>query len=357
MTTMPIGVIGGVDTHGRTHHAAALREGTGELLADREFPATRAGYQALMHWWESFGQLIKVGVEGTGSYGAGLFRHLSAHGVKVIEVDRPNRRARRLRGKSDPLDAIAAACAVLAGEARTTPKPRSGPVEAIRVLRATRTSAVKARTATINQMHGLLFSAPDDLRHSIAGENRAALVTRCARLRVDHGAVSDSTVATKLALRTLARRVQHLDAEIQAADEALDELVSQTAPATSAIFGAGTQAAGQLLVTAGDNPHRITSEAALARLCGAAPIPASSGTKQRHRLHRGGDRAANSALYLIVLNRLRWHSPTRTYVQRRTADGKTKKEIIRCLKRAIVREIYTALNSDFAALHAPPQVS
>lgn len=357
MTTTPDHVIGGVDTHGRTHHAAALRDGTGELLADREFPATPAGYQALLEWWQSFGPITRVGIEGTGSYGAGLFRHLSARGVEVIEVDRPNRRARRMRGKSDPLDAIAAARAVLSGDARTAPKPRTGPVEAVRLLRTTRASAVKARRAAINQMHSLLFGAPDDLRQSMSGLNRAALVTRCARLRVDSTAVGDPAIAAKAALRTLARRVQHLDEEIKAANQTLDQLVTATAPATAAIFGAGTETAGQLLTTAGDNPHRISSEAALARLCGAAPIPASSGTTHRHRLHRGGDRAANSALYLIVLNRLRWHQPTRDYVQRRTTEGKSKKEIIRCLKRAVVREIYTALKTDFAALHDPPQAT
>jgi transposase len=357
MTTTLDHVIGGVDTHGLTHHAAALRDGTGELLADREFPASPAGYQALLEWWQSFGPITRVGIEGTGSYGAGLFRHLSARGVEVIEVDRPNRRARRLRGKSDPLDAIAAARAVLSGDARSAPKPRTGPVEAVRLLRTTRAGAVKARKAAINQMHGLLFGAPDDLRQSLSGLNRAALVTRCARLRVDGTAVGDPAIAAKAALRTLARRVQHLDEEIKAANQTLDQLVTATAPATAAIFGAGTETAGQLLTTAGDNPHRISSEAALARLCGVAPIPASSGTKHRHRLHRGGDRAANSALYLIVLNRLRWHQPTRDYVQRRTTEGKTKKEIIRCLKRAVVREIYTALKTDLAAPHDPRQTA
>lgn len=350
MTTTTNHVIGGVDTHGSAHHAAALHAESGQLLADREFPATPKGYEQLLCWLRAFGVIIAVGVEGTGSYGAGLFRYLDAHQVKVIEVDRPNRRARRLRGKSDPLDAVAAARAVLAGEATTAPKPRSGPVEAIRLIRTTRASAVKARGSAINQMHGLLFSAPDDLRQSLAGLNRAALVVRCARLRVDEASIADPATAAKAALRTLARRVQSLDTEIAAANTHLETLVSSTAPNTRAIFGAGIEVAGQLLTTAGDNPHRITSEAALARLCGTAPIPASSGNRHRHRLHRGGDRAANSAIYIIVLNRLRWHAPTRAYVERRTAEGRTKKEIIRCLKRAVVREIYTALKTDFATL-------
>jgi transposase len=350
MTTSARHVIGGVDTHGATHHAAALDADTGKLLGDRQFATTAAGYRQLLHWLRGFGPVTQVGVEGTGSYGAGLVRHLAAHSVAVIEVDRPNRRDRRLHGKSDPIDAIAAARAVLAGVATATPKPRTGPVEAIRILRTTRASAVKARTAAINQISGLLYCAPDELRSGLTGLSRDAQIIRIARLRSDGSALADPAIATKTALRTLARRVQALDTEITAADTHLAALITATAPATAAIFGAGSDSTGQLLATAGDNPHRITSEAALARLCGTAPIPASSGKTTRHRLHRGGDRQANRAIYMIVLTRLRWHEPTRDYVARRTAQGKTKKEIIRCLKRAVVREIYTALKTDFANL-------
>lgn len=343
-------VVGGVDTHGKTHHAAVLDAATGQLLGDREFPATARGYRQLMAWLGTFGQIDKVGIEGTGSYGAGLFRFLDSQGVTVIEVMRPNRQNRRRQGKSDPIDAIAAARAVLAQAATSTPKPRTGPVESIRLLRATRKSAVKARKAAINQIHGLLYGAPQDLRESLAGFKRAALVARCARLRVGTNDMADPTTAAKVALRALARRIHAIDAEIAETDLALAELISATAPTTLAIFGAGPETVGQLLATAGDNPHRVTSEGALARLCGTAPIPASSGATTRHRLHRGGDRAANSAIYMIVLNRLRWHAPTRAYVERRTAEGKSKKEIIRCLKRAVVREIYLALKTDFPAL-------
>jgi transposase len=260
---------------------------------------------------------------------------------------RPNRQERRRRGKSDPIDAIAAARAVLAEDATVVPKPRTGPVEAIRLLRTTRASAVKARNAAIQQMHSLLFAAPDELREALAGLNRAALVTRCARLRPDTTRLHDPAVAAKASLRILSRRVELLDDEIAQANETLIEITTATAPTLLAMTGVGPEAAGQILTTVGDNPERVRSEAALARLCGAAPIPASSGQTTRHRLHRGGDRAANSTLYLIVINRLRWHQPTRDYVERRTTEGKTKKEIIRCLKRALVREIYTALKTDF----------
>jgi transposase len=351
MTTPAVArqVIVGVDTHKHTHHAAVLDAGTGKLLADREFAANRAGYRSLLDWVRSLGEPVTVGIEGTGSFGAGLFRHLDAAGVRVIEVLRPNRQARRLAGKSDPIDAIAAARAVLSGLAEAVPKSRTGPVEAIRVLRTARSSAVKARRAAINQIHAALWGGPEPLRDALGKYSRAALVSRCARLRPT-GAISDPATATKTALRILARRVQSLDSEIAELDEQLDVLILRAAPRMTEIFGAGTETVGQILTTAGDNPHRIGSEAALARLCGTAPIPASSGNTTRHRLHRGGDRQANRALHMIVVVRLRWHAPTRAYVQRRTAEGKTKKEIIRCLKRALVREIYTALRADFAAL-------
>lgn len=357
-TTQAIGdrrVIGGVDTHGATHHGAALDAATGKLLGDREFPATAKGYQQLLVFLRGYGTVLKVGVEGTGSYGAGLFRHLDNSGVEVIEVSRPNRQARRLQGKSDPIDAINAARAVLAETATTIPKPRDGAVEAIRLIRSTRRSAVKARRAAIAQMHGLLFGGPEELRAKLAGFDRAALVARCARLRPDPaGSLRDPAHAAKVMLRRLARRVHALDVEIAEADSELAELIQATAPSVLAVFGAGTEAAGQLLTTAGEHPHRLHSEAALARLCGVAPIPASSGNTTRHRLHRGGDRAANSAIHMIVINRLRWHQPTQTYLARRTTEGKTKKEIIRCLKRAVVRELYTALKTD---LPNPPKPS
>jgi len=344
-------IVGGVDTHGKVHYAAALNAATGKLLGDREFPATAKGYQQLLDWLRDFGTVLKVGVEGTGSFGAGLFRHLDSGGIVVIEVARPNRQARRLQGKSDPIDAINAARAVLAEVATTIPKPRDGKVEAIRLIRTTRRSAVKARRAAIGQLHGILFSAPEELRIKLAGYDRAALVERCARLRPDpDGSLADAGHVAKAMLRRLARRIHDLDSEIAEANEQLIELVTTTAPTLLKVFGAGPAVAGQLLTTAGENPHRLHSESALARLCGVAPIPASSGNTTRHRLHRGGDRAANSAIHMIVINRLRWHEPTKAYLARRTAEGKTKKEIIRCLKRAVVRELYIALKTDLPEL-------
>jgi len=340
-------VVLGVDTHKLSHHAAALDAATGKLLSDQEFEATPVGYRRLLYWARSFGSLVKVGIEGTGSFGAGLHRHLHAQGVTVIEVARPNRQDRRRRGKSDPIDAINAARAVLSESATTTPKNRDGYVETVRQIRATRRSAAKARKVALQQIHGLLWCAPEDLRAKLSNYDRAALVSRCARLRMTtDGAIDDPTMTARRMLRRLARRIQYLDEEISEANDELQTILTTHAPNLLAINGVGTEAAGQLLITAGQNSDRLASEASLARLCGVAPIPASSGNTTRHRLHRGGDRAANCSIHLIVINRLRWHEPTKRYLQRRTQEGKTKKEIIRCLKRAVVRELYRALQAD-----------
>jgi transposase len=343
-------VYGGVDTHGRTHHAAAI-SAAGKVISDREFLATPAGYRELIAWLRQLGDVVTVGVEGTGSYGAGLARALSAEQITVVEVDRPDRRARRRKGKSDPLDALAAARAALSGEASGTPKTRSGPVEAIRTLRVARRGAIKARTAAFNQLHGLIVSAPADLRAGLTDLRAQQLVDHCVAYRVDERRLGEPMTATKAALRAIARRILALQDEIRLADHRLAPLTGATAPKTTAVFGVGPEIAGQMLVTAGDNPERLRSEAAFAHLCAAAPIPASSGRTDRHRLNRGGDRAANAALYMVVVTRMRRHQPTRAYVARRTAQGLSKTDIMRCLKRFVAREIYYAIRADFEAAH------
>jgi transposase len=342
-------VTGGVDTHGKTHHAAAVDQ-TGRVLGDQQFPATAAGYAALLAWLRSLGRVVKVGVEGTGTYGAGLARYLAEQQVELVEVDRPDRKTRRAKGKSDPIDAIAAARAALSGQACGVPKTRIGPVEAIRALRVGRRGAVKARTAALNQLHGLIASAPETIRAELTDLSGPALVDRCATLTIDDTRLTDPVHATKAALCAIATRIQALTAEIAHADKWLRPAVAKTAPRLSALHGAGPEVAGQLLTTAGDNPHRLRSETALAHLCGAAPIPASSGRTDRHRLNRAGDRAANNALHTIVLCRMRHDPRTQAYVERRTKQGLSKKEIMRCLKRYIVREVHAALLADFAAL-------
>jgi transposase len=334
-------VVGGVDTHGQTHHAAVL-DGVGRELGDREFPATAAGYVALLGWLLEFGELARVGVEGTSSYGAGLVRHLRTCGIVVVEVDRPDRRTRRARGKSDPIDAYAAARTALAGARPVMPKAGDGIVEAIRMLRLTRRGAVKARTATINQLKALLVTAPPEIREPLAGLSTAVLIPTCMALR-PAGSVADPAHAVRLALRRLARRYQFLSTEIRLADAELRGLVSMAAPGMLTRLGVGVEVTGQLLTTVGDNPDRMRSEAAFAHLCGVAPIPASSGKTRRHRLNRGGDRQANNAVYTVVLARLRLDDRTRAYALRRTAEGLSKREIIRCLQRYVARELYHTL--------------
>ena len=315
----------------------------GRQLGHAQFQATPTGYTQLTAWLGSHGTVQAVGVEGTGAYGAGLARHLTAVGLTVVEVDRPDRKTRRFAGKSDPIDADAAARAVLAGRAVGTPKTRTGPVEAIRVLRVARTSAVKDRAHALTRIKALLITAGDDLRTTLGGLTTSKLVAACAALRPDRGRAADPDQATKIALRSLARRHRDLTTEITDLDELLDQLVATTNPRLVAATGVGTDVAGQLLVTAGDNPQRLHSDAAFAALCGVAPVPASSGRTNRHRLNRGGDRQANAALYRVVLSRLRWDPRTQTYKKRRTEEGLSTPEIIRCLKRMIARELYYLL--------------
>jgi transposase len=336
-------VTGGVDTHLDLNVAAAL-DGIGGLLGVAEFPTTLAGHRELLGWLSGFGPVARVGVEGTGSYGAGLARFLRSAGVQVVEVDRPNRQARRRSGKSDPLDAVEAARAALSGRACGAAKSRDGTVEAIRALVVAKRSARSAKIQALSQIRHLSFTAPDGLRQRLAGVSRHHLAARAAALRPATRQGADPVVAaTKTALRILGRRVLALDEEKARIDALLSTLVTQTAPQLLAVFGVGVDTAAALLVTAGDNPGRLRSEAAWAHLCGTAPIPASSGKVTRYRLNRGGDRQANSALWGIVVTRLGNDPRTRAYMARRLAEGRSKPEVIRILKRYVAREIYHRL--------------
>ena len=344
MTDTTVLVTGGVDTHKDFHVCAALDE-RGRVLGTEQFPTTLRGYRALLDWLREFGQLSAVGVEGTGSWGAGLARFLTEAGVEVIEVNRPNRQARRRRGKSDLADAEAAARTVLAGDAVGIPKAATGSVEAIRLLKIARRSAMKARTQAANQIHSVIDTAPEELRAKLLGLRERERITKASKMRVIDASVPLG--AAKLALVSLARRWIMLSDEIILLDVHLAELVESTAPTLIAIKGVGIETAGALLAAAGDNPTRLRSDRSYAALCGSSPVNASSGRQQhRHRLNRGGDRQANCALYIIVLNRLSWHQPTKDYMARRTAEGRTKKEIIRCLKRYVAREVYRAIMLD-----------
>ena len=336
----PTRVTVGVDTHRDVHVAVALDQ-LGRRLDQIELATTRAGYERLLAWAESLGAVEAFGVEGTGCYGAGLARYLRARDMLVVEVMRPNRQTRRRKGKSDPTDAEAAARAVLSAEAAGSPKAGDDLVEMIRVLRVARGSAIKARTQATNALRSLLVTAPPELRDQLRARSTSRLVDIAAQLRP--GALGSPLAASKLALRQLARRCQMLEAEITCLDTELAKLTAAASPRLIEAFGVGTDTAGALLVAAGDNPERLRSEAAFSMLCGSSPIKASSGKTNRHRLNRGGNRQANAALFRIVLVRMRYHQPTRDYVLRRTSEGKSKREIIRCLKRYVAREIYAAL--------------
>src|SRR5438132_1288397 len=334
-------ITGGVDTHLDVHVAAAL-DANGGVVGIESFPTTTAGYQQLFDWLAGFGELARVGVEGTGAYGAGLARFLHAAGIEVIEVDRPNRQARRRQGKSDPLDAVEAARAALSGRARAIAKTADGHVEAIRALVVAKRSARDMRIKMLNQIRHLGFTAPDQLRERFRGVPRSSLAERAAALR-PRPDTDEVTYATKLALHTLGRRVLALDDDTAALDALLSQLVTVTAPDLLELYGVGVDTAAILLVAAGDNASRIGSEAAWAHLCGVAPVPASSGKVTRWRLNRGGNRQANHALWRIVFTRMGSEPRTRAYVQRRTDEGLTKPEIMRVLKRYVAREIYRHL--------------
>jgi transposase len=350
MTDPTSTVTGGVDTHKDTHVAAAL-DGLGRLLGTESFPANAAGYRRLLRWLRHFGELTAVGVEGTGAWGAGLARFLTAADVEVVEVQRPNRQHRRRYGKSDPVDAISAARSVLSGEASGSPKTAVGQVESIRLLQVARRSAMKARSQAANQMHSVVATAADSLRRTLEELDTEPLVAHCARFR--RSAIDGPTGAAKHTLMVLARRWEALEAEVHELDVHLDRLTAECAPTLVALNGVGTQTASALLCATGDNADRLRSEASFAALCGASPIDASSGLQRRHRLNRGGDRQANAALYIVVICRLRWHPASQAYMARRLAEGKTRKEVIRCLKRYVARQIYRAILTDLR----PPQAS
>ena len=333
-------VTGGVDTHADMHVAAAL-DAIGGLLGVSEFPAAPIGYAQLLGWLKGFGPVCLVGIEGTGSYGAGLARHVTAAGIRIVEVDRSDRQDRRRQGKSDSLDAVSAARAALSGRASGAPRGRDGQVEAIRALMVAKRTARAQRTQAINQARALIITGPDDIRARFTGPTPAELVADLAALRPRPGSMI--RYHTLLSLRELGRRAQFLDAQLERLDDLIVPLVTARAPGLLRLHGVGPDTAAALLIAAGDHPGRLRSEAAWAHLCATAPIPASSGKVTRHRLTRGGDRQASHALWRIVITRMSSHPPTRAYVTRRAKEGLSKPEIIRCLKRYAAREVYPHL--------------
>lgn len=355
MTAEPAGVTGGVDTHADVHVAAAVCSTSHRLLGVAEFETTPVGYVATYDWLASFGPVDAVGIEGTGSYGAALARFLTEQGVELVEVTRPDRQARRAQGKSDPVDAEAAARAVLSGRATGSPKHRNGLIEAIRLHLLVYDAVVRERTAMRNRLHAVLTTAPAQIRQEVAQISESARIATLSRWRVRAG---DDVVAVacRQVLRTLARHILSLDQQADATRVQLDELTCQAAPAVRDMHGVGAITAAQLLTAVGDNPERIHSEAALAKLCGVAPLQASSGKTRRHRLNRGGNRTANHALWRIGMVRRNSEPRTQAYFERRRAEGRSDREIMRCVKRFIVRELYQALTRPAAAVPTGTQL-
>jgi transposase len=333
-------IVVGVDTHKHAHVAVAL-DLVGAVIGKITIPVDRAGYAHLRQWAAELGEQVDFGIEGTGSYGAGVTSFLRRHGHLVLEVNRPDRRIRYLQGKNDTIDAETAARAVLTGAVTAVPKTADGTVEMIRQVKIAKDTAVKARSQAIITLKTILVNASAELREELEPLNDRELLQRCRELRYE--SMESLVDATRYTLRALAERHHALDHEARLHDRVLATLTDRAAPALTSRFGIAEDSAAELLIVVGDNPERIRSEAALAKLCGACPVPASSGKTSRHRLNRGGHRQANAALHRILIVRMRFHEPTIAYVSRRTSEGKTKKEILRCLKRLLIREIYQTI--------------
>jgi transposase len=343
-------IVGGVDTH-KDLHVTAIVDERDRVLASRSFPTTRHGYRLMLAWMRSFGAVQRVGVEATGTYGAGLLRYFQKAGIEVLEVTGPDKHDRRRRGKSDHFDAEAAAHAAFAGQRTVTPKTRDGMIEALRVLKACRKTSVQARRIALQMIGTTVVSAPDDLRDSLRKMTRMKLIRTLAAWRPDMSGYREMETAYRIALKSLARRYLDLHDEVADLDVMIKAIVDGLAPELVARNSIGYGSAAQLLVTAGDNPDRLKSEASFAALCGVSPVPASSGMTNRYRLNRGGDRSANSALHIIAIGRLRCEKRTQEYVARRIADGLSKLEALRCLKRYIAREVFNLIRDRYREIN------
>lgn len=341
----------GVDTHKDVNVAAAVDEAGrsigGDQPASISVPTTADGNRELLAWARGLGEtVVAFAVEGTGSYGASLTRFLQSKGQIVVEATRPKREDKEIRralGKSDAIDALLAAQRLHRLELKISPKSRIGDVECLRMLRVARKTAVKARVQAMNSMKALIVTAPDDLRDELGGLTKDTLPAKCASFR-PRGSSPDA--AAKTALRSLARRIQILETEIEALDSEMTSIVKRIAPKLISLHGVGTDVAAALLVAAGDNPTRMKNESSFAAMAGVSPLPEGSGKSNgRHRLNTGGNRDANNALWRIVLTRLSHDPRTQAYFARRTAQGKDKKYVMRALKRYVAREVYSVLIS------------
>jgi transposase len=341
MLTDDLDVVIGVDTHKDTHTAAVLSP-TGAVLDQLTVPADPRGYRRLIAFGEAHGAIRAWGIEGTGSFGAGLTAALLARREQVIEVDRPKRPARRAGAKSDEIDAVRAAREVLSGDRAGEPRCR-GRREAIRVLLTTRAQAIEFRTRAISALHALVVSAPVSLRERLRGLTLGQLLDTCVGLR-GSARQSAEEFATTMALRSTARRALACEHEAAELEAQIHALVCQVAPALLGQVGIGPVVAAQVIVS-WSHRGRVRSEAAFAQLAGVAPVPASSGQTVRHRLNHSGDRQLNRALHTVVMVRMRQDAATKGYVSRRLAEGKSTREIKRCLKRYVARQLFRQLEA------------
>ena len=336
----------GVDTHKGTHTLAVVDANGGEV-AIKTITANVAGYGRMLAFGRRHAPWRRVwAIEGTGSFGSGLTRHLLEHGERVVEVDRPRRRAHRSGAKSDELDAVLAARQAW-GQRHLCQPRRRGTREALRVLARTRQGAVAGRTRAISQLNALVVTAPESLRRRLRSLTAGALVNRCAGMR-DSSRHNIERAATIVALRSTARRIRALAIEADQLEQQIETIVQAEAPELLAQPGVGALTATELLL-AWSHAGRLRSEAAFAALAGVAPIPASSGQVTRHRLNRGGDRQLNRALHVIVLSRLQYHDETKAYMDRRISEGKSYRETRRCLKRFVARRLFKLLESTATA--------
>lgn len=336
-------VIGGVDTHKDLHVAAVVDE-KDRVLEARSFATTRQGYRQMLAWMRSFGALARVGVEFDRQLRRWSFALPATGGCDlVLEVTTPDRHDRRKRGKNDDLDAQNAAHAAFAGQRTVTPRSRDGMIEALRVLVACRKTAVTARRVALQMIHNTIVAAPDGLREQLRIMTRMQLVRTLAAWRPDLTAYRDVEAAYRISLKSLGRRYLELHDEIADLDAMIAVIVEELAPNLIERNSISYIGAAQLLLTAGGNPERLRSEASFAALCGVSPVPASSGKTIRHRLNRGGDRSANSALHIIAIGRLRTDQRTKDFVARRIAEGHSKLDAIRSLKRYLAREVFNLI--------------
>lgn len=332
----------GVDTH-KQAHMISIVDPTGGERGHHRTDASLFGYQRMLTFVHKHAPGTRLwAVEGAGSYGSGLTNYLLEQGEEVVEVDRPRRPARRSGAKSDQLDATRAAREVLSRKHLTQPRKR-GDREALRVLVRARNAAIDAKTTAVQQLEAFIVTAPIALRNHLQKHTSDKLLERCARLRVKSDMSREYRMTIK-AIRSTARRAQALDAEAEDLKEEIQLLIKELAPQLLAQYGIGPISAAEILI-AWSHQGRIRSESAFAMLAGAAPIPASSGKITRHRLNRSGDRHLNHALHTIVMHRMNRHQETKTYVERRTQEGKTEREIRRCLKRHLARRLYKLLEN------------